>query len=142
MNEARTVLQTQVNQATEDIVRDFERQLRRQVDVACHLTRVSPVASYVYASTDLAETGVRREQALVDGLRRYQRQFVQYVQEKTVDGDDEASYTVADLPVFSPPVEAVAARLAARSTDVLLLAVYAVLFFMLAFVSFLRTDIT
>jgi len=32
--------------------------------------------------------------------------------------------------------------LAARTTDVLLLGVFAILFFMIAFVSFLRTDIT
>ena len=34
------------------------------------------------------------------------------------------------------------AELTARTTDVLLLVVFAVLFFMAAFVSFLRTDIT
>ena len=56
-------------------------------------------------------------------------------------GEDE-DYDIEDLPVFQQREDDLSDRLAARSIDILLLAVYAILFFMAAFVSFLRTDIT
>lgn len=149
MAAAREELQTAVNKATEEVIRDFERQLRLQVDLARILSRLSPVAAYVYANTDIGETGVRHEQKLVDDLRSYQRQFAGYVEEKNrssggsfFGGGQEADYTVADMPGFTYRPEALESRLSARTVDVVLLVVFGVLFFMGAFVSFLRTDIT
>jgi ABC-2 type transport system permease protein len=152
MMQRREELQLEINKATEEIVRDFERQLQRQVDVTRHLTRVSPVAAYVYANTDIGVTGVRHEQQLVNSLRAYQREFSRYVDEKLEEsgggggffwGDnDSGNYSIADMPVFKYREEGLEARLEARTTDVLLLGVFAVLFFMVAFASFLRTDIT
>jgi len=51
-------------------------------------------------------------------------------------------YSIEDMPVFSFRAESLEGRLAARSTDILLLLILAVLFLMLAFVSFLQTYIT
>ena len=150
MHLAREKLQTDIIAASEKIIRDFERQLRRQMDTARNLTRISPVAAYVYANTDIGETGVRHEQQLINGLRAYQRQFSLYVDEKSGDGGGDfgwgqaqgEEYSIEDMPVFSFRAESLEGRLAARSTDILLLLIFAVLFLMLAFVSFLRTDIT
>lgn len=147
---AREELQAEINKATEEIIRNFERQLRRQVDTARHLTRLSPVAAYVYANTDIGETGVRHEQRLIDGLRAYQRQFARYVEEKNQNdsgglfwGDSSpVAYSIDDLPEFEYRAESLGERLASRAVDILLLVVFGVLFFMGAFVSFLRTDIT
>jgi hypothetical protein len=149
MQQAREELQANINAVTEKIVRDFERQLQRQMDTARNLTRLSPVATYVYANTDIGATGVRHEQQLVNGLRAYQRQFSRYVEEKSSDGGggfrgggEDEDYSIEDMPVFSFRPESIEGRLAERSTDILLLVMYSVLFIMLAFVSFLRMDIT
>ena len=150
MREGREELQAEINKATEEEVRNFERQLRRQVDVARNISRVSPVAAYVYANTDIGVTGVRHEQQLVNELRAYQRQFSRYVEEKSGDGggggfwggSNDEDYSIDDMPVFTYKAEELEGRLAARTTDILLLVIFVVLFFMLAFVSFLRTDIT
>lgn len=150
MNQKREELQAAVNEASEEVIRDFERQLRRQIDVARTITRLSPVAAYVYANTDIGETGVRHERQLVSGLREYQRQLSQYIDEKQGDGggggfpfggSQDEDYNIDDLPVFEPDSEMLSGRVAARTTDILLLGIYAVLFFMTAFVSFLRADI-
>jgi ABC-type transport system involved in multi-copper enzyme maturation permease subunit len=150
--EGREELQRNINRATEQIVRDFERQLHNQVEVARNITRISPVATYVYANTDIGVTGVRHEQQLVNSLRAYQRQFARYVDEKLEESggggtfwggnNDDRDYTIDDMPVFDYKPEELGMRLEVRSTDVLLLVVFAVLFFMMAFVAFLRTDIS
>ena len=149
MMEERQQLQDEINEATEEIVRQFERRLRRQVEVARDLTRISPVAAYVYACTDLGGTGVRYERRLIAEIRAYQRQFVRYVEEKigedsTVSwwGGTDENYSIDDMPVFTYRTEPLEERMAARGTDILLLVLFGVIFFLLSFLSFLRTDIT
>ncbi|MEE2659536.1 MAG: ABC transporter permease subunit [Candidatus Latescibacterota bacterium] len=150
--EARDQLQVEVNTATEKIVRNFESRLTHQIEVSRLLTRISPVASYVYANTDIGETGVRHEERLVAALRTYQREFDTYV-EKQLElsggggfghwgGGDDEDYNVDGMPVFEYRKELLGGRVTARSTDVLLMSLFAVLFFMAAFVSFLRSDVT
>jgi len=151
MVESREELQRKINRATEQIIRDFERQLHNQVEVARNITRLSPVATYVYANTDIGVTGVRHEQQLVNSLRTYQRQFSRYVDEKLEESggggmfwggnNDQQDYSIDDMPVFDYKPEELGMRLEVRSTDVLLLVVFAVLFFMIAFISFLRMEI-
>ena len=148
MRARREELRAETNEASEEIIRDFERKLRLQTDVARTVSRLSPIASYVYASTDIGGTGVRHEYELVSELRRYQREFSQYILEKQAEteagdfGRSEEEYSVDDMPVFKYASEDLASRASSRTTDILLLVVFAVLFFMVAFVSFLRMDIT
>ena len=146
IREQRDELQREVNKATSDVVRDFEIQLRRQTDIARQLTRISPVASYVYASTDVGATGVRHEERLINTLRNFQHQFVRFVAEQTGEGasafggsDDD--YDIDAMPDFSYTAEGLGERFGSRMVDTLLLLLYAILFFMAAFVSFLRSDV-
>lgn len=151
MTEGREELQKRVNEASSEVIQGFEKRLRWQTDVARTLTRLSPVAAYVYANTDIGETGVRHEERLINALRQYQRQLSQWVREQQEGsgggggmwgaGEDE-DYSIDALPAFNYRSEDVGIRLSERSIDVLLLVIYAVLFFMAAFLSFLRTDVT
>ncbi len=151
MREQRNQLQKDVNEASAEIISDFEVRLRRQTDMARVLTRISPVACFVFASTDIGATGVRHEERLIGALRNYKRQFARYVAERSQGftvvgtaavnfaGDEE--YDIDDLPDFVYRSDGLQERLDARFVDVLLLALFAVAFFMAAFVSFLRSDV-
>ena len=138
----RDQLQKDVNEVSAEIISDFENRLGRQTDMARMLTRVSPVACFVYASTDIGATGVRHEERLVGSLRNFQRQFASYVAERmeTVDGEEE--YGIDELPEFHFRTDGLQERLDSRFVDVLLLALFAVALFMAAFVSFLRGDVS
>ncbi len=138
----RDQLQKDVNEVSAEIISDFENRLGRQTDMARMLTRVSPVACFVYASTDIGGTGVRHEERLVGSLRNFQRQFASYVAERmeTVDGEEE--YGIDELPEFHFRTDGLQERLDSRFVDVLLLALFAVALFMAAFVSFLRGDVS
>lgn len=142
--EQRDQLQEDVNKVSGEIISDFENRLRRQTDMARVLTRVSPVACFVYANTDIGATGVRHEERLIGALRTYQRQFARHVAEQTrsVGGSgEEEEYGIDDLPGFRYRTDGLQERLDARLVDVLLLALFAVAFFMAAFVSFLRGEV-
>ena len=146
----RDKAQKEINKVTADIVHDFESRLVWQTDVARVLTRVSPVASFVYANTDIGATGVRHEERLVNHLRIYQREFGRYISEQTQGqggfgwdggGGNGEEYSIDDMPAFEYRNDELGERLDARIVDVLLLVLFAVAFFMAAFVSFLRSDI-
>ena len=141
-NEKRDQVQREINQVTSKIVRDFESRLNHQMEMARLLTRISSIASYVYANTDIGSTGVRHEDRLVKSLRSYQRQFVQFVAERNAAGHgEEEEYEIRGLPTFDYRSDGLGERLDARVVDLLLLALFAVVFFMLAFVGFLRSDV-
>jgi len=146
MREQRDKLQAEVNEATSDVIGDFEIQLRRQTDIARQLTRISPVASFVYASTDVGATGVRHEERLINSLRAYQRQFARFVTEQAGEGGSffggDEDYDISALPSFDYRAESLGERFESRMVDTLLLLLFAVAFFMAAFVSFLRSDIS
>ncbi len=146
MRQRREEVRQKVNKLTAEIIRDYEQRLHRQVDIARILTRLSPVAAYAYANTDIGETGVRHERNLVNALRVYQRQFSRYILEQQADmvgfgNEQDGEFRIDDMPVFKFRSEDLEGRLSARTTDILLLAVFGVLFFMGAFMSFLRMDI-
>ena len=141
--EQRDQLQQDVNKVSSEIISDFETRLRRQTDMARVLTRISPVACFVFANTDLGATGVRHEERLISSLRQYQRQFASYVAEQTeAAAGGGGEYEIDDLPDFRYRTDGLAERLDARFVDVLLLALFAVAFFMAAFVSFLRSEVS
>ncbi len=146
LREQRELMQREVNKATSEVIRDFEIQVRRQTDIARQLTRISPVASYVYASTDMGATGVRHEERLINSLRNYQRQFVRFVGEQTdesgsVFGSDDEEYDIDTLPDFTYTSENLGERFESRMVDVLMLVLFTVVFFMAAFFSFLKADV-
>jgi len=125
--------------------------LNRQIGVAKIISRVSPVSSYVYIVTDMAETGVRKQLHFAQALREYQKLFRQYTHEKAKEsmkgrahfyfGGREAEYDISDMPEFDYVGESVAARVVGSLLDFGILAVAAVFFFMAAFLSFLRVDV-
>ena len=141
--EQRDQLQQDVNKVSAEVISDFETRLRRQTDMARVLTRISPVACFVFANTDLGATGVRHEERLIGSLRQYQRQFASYVAEQTeAAADSGEEYDIDGLPDFRYRTDGLGERLDARFVDVLLLALFAVAFFMAAFVSFLRGEVS
>jgi ABC-type transport system involved in multi-copper enzyme maturation permease subunit len=142
-------LQEETNRVAERNWVGFERELNRQINVAKMISRLSPVSSYVYIVTDVAGTGVRQQLHFAAALREYQKVFRQYINDKTKGvggrirffGGREPEYDISDMPVFNYVEESVAARLAGSLLDLAMLGVEAILFFMAAFVSFLRVDV-
>jgi len=130
---------------------EYERELDRQVGVAKMMSRISPVSSYVYIVTDMAETGVRKQLHFANALREYQKVFRQYVHAKTKQsmrgrehfyfGGREGDYDVSDMPEFQYVGEPVSARITGSLLDFGILAAAGLFFFMAAFLSFLRVDV-
>ncbi len=135
---------------------DFsEEKLRRQlgpVETGALVNRVSPYGILQYALESLAGTGLPRHQRFIDAARRYAQDFRRFAEER--DQADPDSYHLFGLvPGLSErpvPIEAIprfreqlsaGAVLEDASTDLALLALFALLAFMAANAAFLRSEI-
>ena len=124
--------------------------------------RISPLTSFNLAAFDLAAAGIAQEARFVDALKAYSQTWQTYSEEKQkawreymeqqrssdgsvffVSGEMEQLRRVdlTDYPRFEFAHMPLLERLAEIYLDVLFLVVWNILFFMLAYLSFLRYDI-
>jgi len=141
---------------TTRLLREHKNALGAQQAIAIQLSRLSPICCFTYILTDLASTGLLEIDNFTRNAERFQEQvsselynrftYRQYgtggrysvgffndsgVDQKTLSVPHMTGYRhIAARDVFSE-----------RWTDILLLALYTVLFYALAFVRFIRYDV-
>ena len=125
----------------------IDQQLR-QVQLARDLTQISPIATFQYAMEGLANTSIVGYVDFVKQARRYRQTFIDFV--KTEDqGDPESLHIypvregLSQKPVNPDAVPVFAEQISYRSvlTQVGLLVLFNLLFFIMAQVSFLMSEI-
>jgi ABC-type transport system involved in multi-copper enzyme maturation permease subunit len=127
---------------------DFERQKGRQAALARNISRLSPVSCFVHAMTELAGTGFTEEAAWREARSRFKQLVDRDIASKmhmysfgnmSYGGRDlDRKAPAPTLPAAPVPLEK---RLAAVWVDLVLLGIYGLLFFVGAYVSFLRYDV-
>ena len=150
INEARKELQDNIGRIEETKLKDFTRGQNRQIAFTKRISRISPIAAYVYAATDIASTGVRKQEHFYQAVQEYQREFEAYASGKMDDTfshgfrdffGGQQDYDVSDMPVFNYEEEALARRVGYSLWDMAVLAGYGIGFFFAAFVAFMRADL-
>lgn len=124
------------------------------------IVRISPLASFNLAAYDLAGAGIEQEARFVAALKTYgttwqeysqqkQQAFQRYIQEARGEGRHvgraqmaEFKVDLSDFPRFEFDYMPFADRLNLVWIDVLLLLLWNVVFFMVAYLSFLRYEIS
>ncbi len=132
---------------------EYENRINEQIDLAQVLSRISPSASFVYAATNLAGTGMSDFQSLSDYTKRYYAQFGEVVSELAREESDRASQTSADqtvyaavldvdrLPEFLPEKSSFSRSLQHSMLDICLLGMFNIAFFLVSYIKFMRYDI-
>ena len=123
-----------------------------QVAFTQKITRLSPAAIYKYTLESLAGTGFARHERFVQQVRRYRQQFVDFI--KSEDSADNGSYHVyfvkeglSQKPVAFNSIPKFSEKLTLGTTfkgalvDLMLLVSLALLLFMGAVLTFLRSDV-
>jgi ABC-type transport system involved in multi-copper enzyme maturation permease subunit len=130
---------------------------RRQELLAYSLARVSPTAAFTLAATRLVGTSIDLKQHFAREAAAYQDSYGKFMQEKTgmnlggrvvimklsssQDGEQEKPIDPHELPAFHYRPPGLAESFDAALPDLGLLAGFNVLFFLAAFVAFLRYDL-
>ena len=125
----------------------IDQQLR-QVQLARDLTQISPIATFQYAMEGLANTSIVGYMDFINQARRYRETFIDFV--KTEDQSDSESLHIypvkeglSQKPVDPDAVPVFEERISYRSvlSQVGLLVLFNLLFFIMAQVSFLMSEV-
>jgi len=124
----------------------YQDKLQAQIGLSKTLSRLSPSASFTYASTDMAATGVGLFDNFKRGYVRFQDEFREYGERindrRNDDKLPENWFNVDEIPTMKLLPVRLDDTIDAAFTDVLLLLVFSVLFFMGSYLFFLRYDVT
>ena len=123
-----------------------------QVEFTQQITRLSPAAIYKYALESMAGTGFARHKRFIQQARRYRQQFVDFIQSED-RGDNESSHVylvkegLSQKPVAFNSIPKFSEKLTLGISfkgallDLTLLVLLALLLFMMAVLTFLRSDV-
>ncbi len=131
----------------------YQDKMSRQISYSKNLARLSPSASYLFAATRLAGTGPNLFDYFQKALDRFhqghdefrQSMYSRDIMEWTQSGPkvkDPDWFDAENLPRFDMFAESLDDSFDAALFDILLLAVFNVLFFMLSYTIFIRYDVT
>jgi len=152
----RETADTQIADETNKLLTDYVQRVDAQVSLSVTLARLSPSASYVYATAALAGSGVEDYSGLREYIAQYRQRFLDSLQELReqrgremegiTDRDERQAIRDApvdpdDLPVFDPRRRPIDDILVSADVDVLLLVLANAVCFLGAYVGFLRYDL-
>ena len=120
----------------------------RQSLLALNISRVSPTAVYYNAAAILAETDLGSFWRFMEQTRQYRREWVDYLRDEKIfssrrwfTSEFDDPFDLSRIPRFKEQSEGVGSSLQRAVPDIMILTVLNILFFMGAFISFLRYDV-
>ncbi len=126
----------------------LDRNPNRQSLLALNISRISPAAVYYNAAAILAETDLGNFLRFMEQTRQYRREWVDYLRDEKIFSsrrwfttEFKESFDLSRVPRFNEQSEGIGNSLQRASLDIMILAVLNMLFFMGAFISFLRYDV-
>jgi len=137
----QVLLQVDLQQKIDD---QFQKQMDGQIRLAQYLSRISPLASFAYAASDLAGTGIQDRNRFMDMLPAYRKEITVFGLDLWVlydGGEKEGDYHIEGYPKFVYKEGMLQDRIGAIFVDILILGIWNILFFMGAYLSFLRYDV-
>ena len=121
----------------------YHKEMDQQILLAQHLSRISPLASFAYTPADLAGTGIQDRNRFMDLLPDYRNEITVFALERWIlydGGEVEGDYNIEGYPKFAYEESTLQDRIDSMFADTLVLGVWNILFFMGAYLSFLRYD--
>ena len=120
----------------------------RQSLLAVNISRISPTAVYYNAAAILAETDLGNFWHFMEQTRQYRREWVEYLRDEKIfssrrwfTAESKEPFDLSRIPRFKEQNESIGNSLQRALPDIMILTVLNILFFMGAFVSFLRYDL-
>lgn len=161
--EFRARLQRELDQKLIRLREHFVKRQWDQLGLALKLSRFSPASAFSYAVMNLVGTGFEAQRRFSESVMNYRREFVRFVERKvaettgglTIYAPVSQAEEVAKemqkvtklrlnlntIPAYQHPREPLSILTADALTDLGLLLLYNALFFVCAYVAFLRYDV-
>ena len=146
-----------ISEETGKILTAYLQKVDRQIGTSILLARISPSSNYVYATASLAGSGVEDFASMRGVIDRYRQSFLEWwraarqerqrLAESAETQEErqeilEAPIDPDGLPQFALDQDRLGGALLSSQTDLLLLLILNVVFFLGAYMGFLRYDLT
>ncbi|MFC1525392.1 ABC transporter permease [Candidatus Latescibacterota bacterium] len=154
--EIRDEAEGRIADETKKLLDDYLQKVNSQIDVSVTLARLSPSASYVYATAGFAGSGLEDFSGLREYIDQYRQRYLDRLEqleqerrrqsEGVTDPEErreirDAPVDPKDLPVFDPARRPFDDILVNADIDLILLLLANAVFFLAAYVGFLRYDL-
>ena len=132
----------------EEILNKPAEERERNAKFADALSRISFADTYHFAVGTLAGTDQRSYNDFIQNARAYKRKIVEYLTDREAFSsrawfsNDQGDAELTDLPVFEHQRLSLSESLSRASIDILILLAWNIVLFMVAYVSFLRYDLS
>lgn len=144
--------QKRLAEALRRLEQDYRRRMNVRSSIAMNLSRISPVSSYTYVVSELSGTGVTEPENFGRNAQIYQDQVKQAVYDKIVvkrfavggeryEYPNEFDPSEALIPEMTYSYPTLAQALQAGLLDIILLGLFNVLFFSLAYMKLNKYDV-
>lgn len=146
----RRTMEENIKKRTKRLDDYFSNKVEKQISLSINLSRISPSSSFVYATSNLAGTGIEDFKQLKKYIKEYELDFMKNVP-KIMDQDrikEKYKHRVRKPPIdidAIPPfkMKDVSFEKVLNSSllDIFLILVYTIIVFLITFVKFLRYDV-
>ncbi len=128
------------------IERDYQAKMRQQQKLAVNLSRISPASALMFSTMSLARTGVDEHDRFLNSVKTYKPIFTKWINEKMMRNLDIGTGQgpkpeLDDMPQHEFKPEEFGESVTRILPDVILMVFLIMLFFVGAYVSFIRYDV-
>jgi len=127
------------------IERDYQAKMRQQQKLAVNLSRISPASALMFSTMSLARTGIDEHESFLNSVKAYKPIFTKWVNEKMMQGNifgnQQPKPDLSTMPQHEFRPEPVSDSIKRILPDVFLMVFLIMLFFVGAYVSFIRYDV-
>ncbi len=141
-------LRVEYTDKAEEILKEPAEAREKNSKFADALSRISFADTYHFAVGAIAGTDRQRYNDFIESSRAYKREIVEYLKDKEAFSsrawfsNDKGDAALTDLPVFQHRRLSLSESLSRASMDILILLAWNIVLFMVAYVSFLRYDLS
>lgn len=135
-----------IDQNNAALERDYQQKKRAQQSLAVNLSRISPASALTFGSMTLARTGVDEYDRFLASVRAYKPIYTKWINSKmgqsiNFQTGEQVKIDIQDMPQHVYAQERLSGSLVRTIPDFVLLVVMIIVFFVGAYVSFLRYDV-
>lgn len=146
LEEFQKNLLAKIDEKNAAIERDYQVKLKGQQRLAINLSRVSPASALMFSCMSLARTGISEHDRFLNSVKMYKPIFAKWISEKSMRSlnfgeGEQPKPELDDMPQMNFIPERLSDSFKRILPDLVLMIFLIILFFVGAYVSFLRYDV-
>ncbi len=144
--EFRGRLLAKIEEQNAAVERDYQTKMNQQQRLAVNLSRVSPASALMFASMSLGRTGVSEHERFLNSVKTYKPIFSKWINQKIGDSQppqegQQTKLDLSDMPQHEFSPEGFSESMTRMLPDLVLMVFLIILFFVGAYISFIRYDV-